>query len=361
MTRVLVTGSGGLAGVNFVRALRASSRDYYIVGTDYNRFHLLYPEVDARYLTPRHDDRSFVSRVSEIAKKEKADFLHPQPSSEAYVISGKRERVPCKVFLPQAPVMRLGQDKLLSQEKLKAKGVAVAKTVGIRTKADIRTAFSKLGRPLWVRARHGAGGRLSLLCKDAGEARLWIELWVRRGGGTVDEFIVQEYLPGRNIAWDSLWKDGKLVTSYSRERLEYPFKHISPSGITGTPSVSRTIHDPRVNDSGQRAVRAIDPNPVGAYSVDVKESADGTPCITEVDAGKFHSTMPLWGYIAVKHLGLPEYANLADLYVRLGLGEDVKEMPPKTDLIPAGYYLLRDMDVGAYLWREDDGSKLKVL
>jgi carbamoyl-phosphate synthase large subunit len=218
-----------------------------------------------------------------------------------------------------------------------------------------------LGRPLWVRARHGAGGRLSLLCNDAAEARLWIELWVKRGGGTVDEFIIQEYLPGRNIAWDSLWKHGKLVTSYSRERLEYPFKHISPSGITGTPSVSRTIHDQRVNDSGRRAVGAIDPNPVGAYSVDVKESADGTPCITEVDAGKFHSTMPLWGYIAVKHLGLPEYANLADLYVRLGLGEDVKEMPPKTDLIPAGYYLLRDMDVGAYLWREDDGSKLKVL
>jgi len=151
--------------------------------------------------------------------------------------------------------MRLGQDKLLSQERLKAKGVAVAKTVGIRTKADIRTAFSKLGRPLWVRARHGAGGRLSLLCNDAAEARLWIELWVKRGGGRLDEFIIQEYLPGRNIAWDSLWQGGKLVTSYSRERLEYPFKHISPSGITGTPSVSRTIHDQRVNDSGQRAVR----------------------------------------------------------------------------------------------------------
>ena len=63
MTRILVTGSGGLAGVNFVRALRASSRDYYIAGTDNNKYHLLYPEVDARYLTPRHDDRSFIARV----------------------------------------------------------------------------------------------------------------------------------------------------------------------------------------------------------------------------------------------------------------------------------------------------------
>jgi biotin carboxylase len=361
LTRVLVTGSGGLAGVNFVRALRASSREYYIAGTDHNKYHLLYPDVDSRYLTPRHSDRTFIARVAEIARKERVDFLHPQPSSEAYVISAKREKVPCRVFLPPASVMRVGQDKLLSEKRLKADGIPVAKTVPIRGRADIRAAFTKLGSPLWARARHGAGGRLSLLCADPEEATLWIELWVKRGGVGYDEFIIQEYLPGRNVAWDSIWKDGKLVTSYSRERLEYPFKHISPSGITGTPSVSRTIHDQRLNDVGQRGVKALDPNPNGAYSVDVKESGDGTPCITEVDSGKFHSTMPLWGYIAVKNLGMPEYANLADLYVRLGMGEDLRDAPPQTDLLPEGYYLLRDMDVGAYLWREDDGSKQKVL
>jgi biotin carboxylase len=361
MTRILVTGSGGLAGVNFVRALRASPKRYYIIGSDYNKFHILYPDVDARYLTPRHDDRSFIPRIAEIAKKEKADFLHPQPSSEAYVISSMRRKVPCTVYLPEARVMEIGQDKLLSQKRLKARGVPVARTVQVRGKADVREAFSRLGKPLWVRARHGAGGRLSLLCNNATEATLWIELWVRRGGGTYDEFIIQEYLPGRNIAWDSLWKDGELVTSYSRERLEYPFKHISPSGITGTPSVSRIIHHSGLNEAGQNAVKAIDPKPNGAYSVDVKESSGGKPCITEVDAGKFHSTMPLWGYIAVRHLKLPDYANLADLYVRLGMGEEVLDMPPRYDLIPDGYYLLRDMDVGAYLWREDDGSKVKVL
>jgi biotin carboxylase len=361
MKRVVVTGSGGLAGVNFVRALRASSKDYYIVGTDFNKYHILYPDVDARYLTPRHSDGSFITRVAEIVREEKADFLHAQPSSEAYVVSSKRGRVSCEVFLPPPAVMRLGQDKLLSEKRLKAKGIPVAKTMPIKSRADIGEAFSKLGKPLWTRARHGAGGRLSLLCGDAAEARLWIELWTKRGGVQYSEFILQEYLPGRNIAWDSIWKDGKLVTSYARERLEYPFKHISPSGITGTPAVSRIIRDPRLNDVGQNAVSAIDPKPNGAYSVDIKEAADGTPCVTEVDAGKFHSTMPLWGYIAVKHLGLPEYANLADLYVRLGMGEDVRDMPPRTDLIPDGYFLLRDMDVGAYLWREDDGSKQKVL
>ena len=354
--RVLVTGAGGLAGVNFVRALRVSSMRYYLLGTDFNRYHVLYPDVDVRYLTPRHSDGAFVPRIAEIVKKERVDFVHPQPSSEAYVISSKRDSIPCRTLLPPPRVMKVGQDKLLSQEKLQAAGIPVAKTAEVSRRPDVRRAFSKMAAPLWVRARQGAGGRLSLLCDDAAEAQLWVDLWVARGD-RYSEFVVQEYLPGRNIAWDSVWYEGELVTSYSRERLEYPFKHISPSGITGTPSVSRTVHDRAVKQVGEKAVRAIDPSPSVENAVDIKESADGRPCVTEVDSGKFHSTMPLWGYIAVKHLRLPEYANLADLYVRLGLGEAPGDLPPKTDLIPEGYYLLRDMDVGAYLWREEDGMK----
>ncbi len=111
----------------------------------------------------------------------------------------------------------------------------------------------------------------------------------------------------------------------------------------------------------QRAVKAIDPEPGGAYSIDVKESARGEMCVTEVDSGKFHSTMPLWGYIAVKHLGMPWYANLADLYVRLGTGRSRSpSRSRRRTFFPEGYYLLRDMDVGAFLWRED-GWKERVL
>jgi carbamoyl-phosphate synthase large subunit len=358
-TRVLVTGSGGLAGVNFVRALRASKRDYYIVGTDFNRYHLVYPDVDLRLLTPRHSDRIFIPRVAAIVKEEKLEFLHAQPSSEAYVVARNRDKVPCRVFLPDDRVMKVGQDKLLSQRVLAKKKVPVARTMSLSSIADVKDAFSEMGSPLWVRARHGAGGRLSLLCDNHREALHWVELWVLRGS-KVDEFIVQEYLPGRNIAWDSIWHDGKLVTSYSRERLEYPFKHISPSGITGTPSVARIVVDDSINEVATAAVRAIDARPHGAYSVDLKESAAGVMCVTEVDSGKFHSTMPLWGYIAVKHLRMPWYANLADLYVRLGLGEEVRDSIPATDLLPEGYYLLRDMDAGAFLWRED-GWKERVL
>ena len=40
MKKILVTGSGGIGGVNFVRALRVIDEKFFIVGTDFNQYHL---------------------------------------------------------------------------------------------------------------------------------------------------------------------------------------------------------------------------------------------------------------------------------------------------------------------------------
>ncbi|HYB45701.1 MAG TPA: hypothetical protein VEC92_04185 [Nitrososphaerales archaeon] len=356
---VLVTGAGGIAGVNFVRALHASARRYRVVGTDNSKYYIEFPDLAARYLSPRHDSSDFTRRIATIAKKERAGFIHPQPSSEALVLSESRGALPAPVFLPEPKVMETGQDKLESQRRLKASSVPVARTVTLDDLDSVGEAFARFTPPVWVRARHGAGGRLSLQCSSAKEATHWVGLWQSKGVA-VSEFIMQELLPGKNIAWDSIWKNGRLITSYCRERLEYPLKHVSPSGITGTPSVARTVHDKAVNSLGESAVKSIAARPDGAFSVDIKGDAKGRPCVTEVDAGKFHTTMPLWGYVAFKHLGLPWYSNLADLYVRLGTGEEPPSGLPKKDLLPAGYYMIRNIDSGVLLWRED-GWKERVL
>jgi carbamoylphosphate synthase large subunit len=357
--RVLVTGAGGIAGVNFVRALRASTNGYYVAGTEHNRYYIELPDLDARYPSPRHDSSDFMKTIAGVARNERVDFIHPQPSSEALVLASRRKELPAPVFLPDESVMTVGQDKLLTQQRLTSKSVPVAKTRSLSSLSEIDSTFDDIGAPVWVRARHGAGGRFSLLCGKASEARHWVSLWVDRGVN-LDEFILQGYLPGRNIAWDSLWKDGRLITSYCRERLEYPLKHVSPSGITGTPSVARIVHEPNVNRVSEEAVKAIAPTATGAFSIDVKEDPAGRPAVTEVDAGKFHTTMPLWGFVGVKHLKLPWYSNLADLYVRLGLGEEAPGGVPKTDLFPDGYYMIRNIDSGVLLWRED-GWKERVL
>jgi len=64
--------------------------------------------------------------------------------------------------------------------------------------------------------------------------------------------------------------------------------------------------------------------------------------------------------VAVRHLKLPWYSNLAELYVTLGLKGKLRGGIPAHDLIPSGYYLIRNIDSGVLLWRED-GWKERVL
>ncbi len=89
--------------MNFVRALKASKRDYYIVGTDFNKYHLVYPDVDSAIPHPSAQrPEVHPAGLLSIVREEKIDFLHPQPSSEALVISANRSKVPCRVFLPSS-------------------------------------------------------------------------------------------------------------------------------------------------------------------------------------------------------------------------------------------------------------------
>lgn len=345
MRRILVTGSGGIGGVNFCRALR-SAGEYFIVGTDYFRYHLVFPEVDVRIRTPKHSDEGFIPRIREVVDKYGIEFVHPQPTVEAYEISKHRGEINAAVFLPAPEAIERGFDKLETAAILERGGVPVPRTLTFPPEDDIPM-------PAWVRVRRGAGGRLSILCRSVEEVYDWINLWNRRGATRGEDWMIQEYIGGRDVAWDSLWFEGRLVTSYTRERLEYPFRHLH-TGAGGTPTVARIIRSEEVNRVCARAVLALDDRPHGFYCVDLKLAEK--PYITEINVGKAHTTLALWSYAMHKFLGK---VNIPDLYVRLGLGEEVPPVP-RFDLYPEGYYLIRHIDCGSWLWRED-GWKVRVV
>lgn len=359
MKKIVVTGSGGIGGVNFVRALRATKEEFYIVGTDFNKYYIQFPSVDVRIRSPRHSDPKFIESISDLISKYEIDFLHPQPSSEAQVIAQHIEKIRTKTLLPSYNVMAL--DKLETQKILAEKEVPVAKTRTINSSTEIAESFEYFDKkPVWVRAKKGAGGNLSLLCSSAEEIKYWVNLWVQKNKVSFSDFMIQQNLSGRNLAWDSFWYEGKLIASFTRERLEYPFKHISPSGITGTPTVSKIIVDKTVNRLGMNSVMAVDPKPHGNYSVDLKGDENNNFYITEIDSGKFHTTTPLWGYIATKTLNMELEKNLPYLYVMLGM-QKIEPKPIGYDIYPEGLHLLRHIDCGVWLWKEDGSYKEQVL
>jgi predicted ATP-grasp superfamily ATP-dependent carboligase len=349
---IVATGAGGSGGINFVQALRLAEAqkrvNLFLVCTDHNPHFLNFPQADARFISPRHDDRDFVPMLLKLAKKYHARFLHPHPSSEARVVSEnlalfKNEKV--ATYLPRATSIM--PDKLEIYNALSKHNVPVPKTVQIRSLDDIDSAFSEVGRPLWIRAKSGAGGRLGLKVDTPEQAKHWVELNALQNRAAIDDFILQEYLPGKDLAFDSLWFKGRLITSYSRERLQYILKHISLSGITGTPTVARTVENEKLNQVSIKAIRALDQEPHGFFSVDAKEDASGKPVVTEVD-GKWHTTAPLWGYAFAKALNKPEL-NIAYQYLMLGLNGSSDGDLPAFNLFPADHYLVRQLDAGVIL------------
>ncbi|MEM3829344.1 MAG: hypothetical protein QXP36_09055, partial [Conexivisphaerales archaeon] len=196
--------------------------------------------------------------------------------------------------------------------------------------------------------RHGAGGRGSTPAYNKETALSWINYWRTRGMKW--DFIAQEHLPGRNIGFHSLWKDGELVTSMARERIEYIYPHLAPSGVTGTPAVQRTIHDNNVNRIATEAVLAIDPNFNGIACVDLKEGRDGVPRVTEINAARMFTTSFFFSY-ASKVLRKDYCANIPYLYVKLAFKESVPEIP-KYNILPENIYWIRHIDAPAKLVKD---------
>lgn len=340
MKRVLVTGAGGPAGINFIMSLKIAPEKIYIVGIDANSYRIYLSPADISYVVPPATASNYIDELNSIICKERIDLVHPQPDIEVKVISENKDKLGCNVFLPSKRTITICQDKLRATEIWIKKGIPTARAIKIESEKDIEKAFEMFGVPIWIRARHGAGGRGSTPAYNKEMAMNWIRYWRNRRKQW--EFIAQEYLGGRNFAFHSIWKEGELVTSMARERLEYIYPHLTPSGITGTPAVQRTIHNEMVNKIATEAVLAIDPNFSGIACVDMKENREGVPCVTEINAGRMFTTSFFFSFASKKILG-NYIANFPYLYVKLAYNEKLPNIP-KYNVLPEGIYWIRHID-----------------
>jgi carbamoyl-phosphate synthase large subunit len=212
----------------------------------------------------------------------------------------------------------------------------------INAPEDLFLARQVLGLPYWLRASRGAGGAGSTPVEDVRAAEHWIEYWRCRGKDWT--FVAHKYLPGRNFAFQSLWEGGEVVVSQVRERLEYIYPYLAPSGVTGTPALAVTVHRDDVNEIATRCVRAVDPRATGVFCVDLKEDDHGRPVPTEINAGRFFTTSYFFTRAGV---------NMPYIYVKMGFGEEVPSLP-RYNALPEGLFWIRHIDCPALLKREED-------
>lgn len=351
MKRILVTGAGGSAAANFIKSLRLAPEPFYIVGTDIKPYHLELAEVNKGYILPSANAPDYLTKLNLLIERERIDFVHPQPDIEVRMLSENRECINAKLFLPSKKTIRICQDKIATLQCLASVGVPIPKAYLICNEQELKQALEILlskHEKAWLRTTQGAGAMASLPVSHLKHALAWIDYWASMKGIGYGQFMVSEFLPGKEFAFQSLWYQGKIIVSQARERIQYILAHASPSGQTSSPSVAKTIHREDVNKIATKAVLAVDSNATGVFCVDLKENQDGIPCVTEINAGRFFTTS---NFFTEAGCNMPYY------YIKLAFGEELPDLQPY-NVIPEGWYWVRMVDMGhklikGELWRSE--------
>jgi carbamoyl-phosphate synthase large subunit len=275
-----------------------------------------------------------------LIKRERIDFLHPQPDTEVHFITKNKSKIEAKTLLPTYKTLELCQNKMALQKKLHDNGISVPESYHIKSDNDLKRALSKLlkkNEKVWLRATRGAGSKAALPVKKLSHAEMWIDYWKVMKGLSYSDFMVSEFLPGSEYAFQSFWVNGKLLMSQARERVSYVFGNLTPSGQSSSPSVAVTVHNEKVNRVASNAVKTADPKATGIYCVDLKTDKNGEPCIIEINAGRFFTT----NYFFSK-AGL----NMPYFYTKFAIeGKIDTDFGPFNNL-PAGLSWIRMIDMG---------------
>lgn len=334
--RLLVLGAGSAGAENLIRSVRAADPSLVLLGGNDDRFALRRSGADARHVLPGPAHPGFVPALARLVREASVDLVIPTADRHVQALSAGRARLGRRIFLPDADVIALCGDKYRLITALRRRGVPAPATYPIRRVADVERIFDRLGRPrrLWCRPRTGTCARGGAAVATPEVARHWIAVWRAMQGVRISEFTLAEYLPGRELLCQSVWDRGRMVLANTFERLARFGADNIPSGVTSLSALARTVVAPGAVDVCRAAITAVAPRASGAFSVDVKEDAQGRPHVTEINAGRFFMAMTAFDRV-LKH-------SIALAYVRLALGEPV-DFGDAYDAAD-DCYMVRDMD-----------------
>ncbi len=334
MARIQLGGAGGAPTNNVIRSLRSSAHGDHLIGMSCVPTDLVLADVDERHCVPFADDPAYPEALLGLLAQTKPDLLHVQNDLEVLAVSRLRTEIAAlgvTLFLPAADTVELCVDKYRSYEVWRDAGVPVPESVLLESADDLRRFADRHDGEVWLRANVGGGGQGALPVDDIEFAVRWVERF--RGWGT---FMAARKLTARSVTWLSLWHDGELVVAQCRRRRSWGFGNRTLSGVTGITAVGETMSDPIVDDIAQRAIHAVDDRPNGLFGVDMTYDADSVPNLTEINIGRFFTTV---------HFFTAAGLNLPQIYADVALDGRMPDLRRQINPLDDGLVWVRGMDV----------------
>ena len=335
--RIMVMGSGGNAGINFCKSLRMGIEDIFILGVDIDKYNINRSNADEDVLIP-HPMKGVdkVELVNKLCDEYNIDIVHAQPDPEVRFLLENKTSIEAKMFNHSLAEWLSYNDKLTCQEIWSTKlglGFTCYPLEDVFNNPRLFEGLQKHENKVWFRAIRGAGSKAALPITSLEHARSWCQYWVDVKNSSIDDFMLCEFLSGKEYAVQTLWINGELIHSQCRERVEYLFGSIMPSGQSSTPSVAKTVSSMPVYNAAHDAVLAISERPHGIYCIDLKENHSGNPIPTEVNYGRLFTTSDFFASVGMNTPS--EYCN----YIATGM------MPEhKIDSIQEDFHWIRGVD-----------------
>jgi glutathione synthase/RimK-type ligase-like ATP-grasp enzyme len=335
--KILLGGAGGAPTNNVIKSLRAGGSGDRLIGMSCVASDLLLADVDERYVVPAAAAADYPRRLAALVRRTRPDLLHAQHDFEVRAVSRLRaplQEAGVRLYLPDAATVENAVDKGKSYEIWSRAGVPVPQTVLVGSAQDLRGAMERFGGEVWLRATEGGGGKGALPVhgpQDYEFARLWIERF--NGWG---RFTAAEMLTADSVTWMSLWYRGELVVAQTRRRRSWNFGDRTLSGVTGVTGVGETCSSEVVTRTALGAIEAIDRAAHGIFSVDLTFDREGKPRVTEINIGRFFTTV---------HFFTKAGVNFPQIYRDIALEEKFPLLPRKINPLPDGLLWIRGMDV----------------
>lgn len=345
MSKILLGGIGGTPTENVLRSLE----DEEIIGAGSEPFDMMLSAAKRKYQVPYAGQRGYRERMNEILDKEHPDLAHFQNDLEIIEVSKNRKDFldrGVKLYLPTHDTICNCVDKEKSADIWMKSGIKIAKTRSIQTENDLKSAFDTLGNKdgaIWIRQNVGAGGKGALPTNNYDFAKLWIDRFSGWG-----KFSAAELLTEKTVTWLSIWYEGELVVAQTRKRDSWNFGNRTLSGVTGVTRVGITESNPKIDRVAQDAILAIDNTPHGIYGVDMTYDSNGVPNPTEINIGRFFTTV---FFFTTAGLNMPK------IYKDIALYNKFPSLEKKINPLKDGLIWIRGMDYQPILTTEDEIRK----
>ncbi len=332
---ILFSGIGGPTPLGLARSVKIAFPEFRLVGVDGSSWsaNLYNSEIfDATYQIVSGRAPNYWEVIAEVVAKEAIDFAFIVPETEVLVWSKRQEEgnLPCKALIPDLQLASFCFDKLKVADVLHPLGLSPKTTPFVSNFINDDSSLP-IPYPFWIRVKSGAGALGALKIDGQKDLTTWLSLHNHR-----TDFIISEYLPGRNYACKLLFLQGELIQHASAERIDYLLSAAAPSGISGMCARGKLLNRPDLVEKSVAALteisKILEVDLNGMFTVDFKENTAGEPLITEINIRhvSFNLAFALGG------------VNFAETTLRHGL--NVTPEMPRSNTFEKESFFIRGVD-----------------